>query len=487
MKNFSVSKGRIILVAMLFPLFFINVKDSHDWGDDFTQYLIQARNLIEGIPQSENGLIQNDEAPYAIKAYPVGLPLLISPIYYFFNLKIFPYCVLFSVVLFITGIISFEFFRKRTDIFSAIIIVLLFCYNVNTLAYKKQILSEIPFTCILMTFILWTQTKFYRKKYAWIITSVIIAALVSLRLAGIAIVAAFFLNQFLVIYRLKDAKSLLHSLKIFLFTACLSLLLFSALNDWLFPIFSAGLFSFYGSAFQSHSLQLASNARFYYKISEFMFPFFGGYVPGFWIILAISGWIIAFIKKNSFAEYAFPFYILIILIYPYTNAGLRFLIPVLPLLIYYLYYFIVEVKTFLRINSFLPAALILILLLFSYMSPVKSIINTQHEIEEGPQEQVSVELFSYLKGLPADAVMVFCKARAISLYSGHRSLYSIKDQERKSIYKLFQRQKILFLIVAKVGIDDEIYDPVLTNYIGSYQNDYKKVWENARFNVYRQW
>ena len=45
-----------VLIGLLLPLFYINVKDSHDWGDDFAQYFIQARNILEGRPQTDNGL-----------------------------------------------------------------------------------------------------------------------------------------------------------------------------------------------------------------------------------------------------------------------------------------------------------------------------------------------------------------------------------------------------------------------------------------------
>ena len=116
---------RIITAILLLPLFFINVKDSHDWGDDFAQYLLQARNIVDGRPQTDNGLLVNIKDPvYAIEAYPVGFPLLISPIYNFSKLSIFPYCILISLILFICGILCFEFFRKRTGEFTSLILTL---------------------------------------------------------------------------------------------------------------------------------------------------------------------------------------------------------------------------------------------------------------------------------------------------------------------------------------------------------------------------
>ena len=333
-------KFRIVIVLLLIPLFFINVKDSHDWGDDFAQYLIQAKNIIEHRPQTENGLLQNEKDPaYAIQAYPVGFPLIISPVYFFWKYNILPYYILISILLFLTGYLSFEYFRKRTDIFTSIIITLLFCYNVSTLDLKKQILSEIPFTCLLMAVVLWPETKYYRKKYSWVVTAILLAFLASIRLAGFAIIAGYILYELIEIKNQRGGKESYSKFVRLCLTILTAFLLFILLNGILYPINPGGLFSFYSTAFQSHEIQLLNNLKFYYKVVEFLFPFYGSWIPSIWIIIALAGWLIRLIKSPSLGEYIFPFYSLIIIFYPYTNAGLRFLIPLLPFLIYYSYYF----------------------------------------------------------------------------------------------------------------------------------------------------
>ena len=35
------------LFILLLPLFYINVKSTHDWGDDFAQYINEAKNIGE--------------------------------------------------------------------------------------------------------------------------------------------------------------------------------------------------------------------------------------------------------------------------------------------------------------------------------------------------------------------------------------------------------------------------------------------------------
>jgi hypothetical protein len=480
-------KFRVVVVLLLLPLFFLNLKNSHDWGDDFAQYLLQARNIVEGRPQTDNGLLQNaDDPAYAIQAYPVGLPLIISPLYYFWKGSILPYCILNSCILFLTGLLLFEYFKKRVNAVAAIIITLLFCYSESVLDLKKQILSEIPFTCMLMLLVLWIGTTLSQKKYSWIFIGFLLAFITSIRLAGIAVVAGYILFELITIFRVVNLKERTYELKRLIFSILSAIFIFITLNGILFPINPGGLFSFYSTAFQSHEIQLMTNLKFYYTVVEYLFPFYGSWIPSVWILIALAGWSINLIKSPTLAEYIFPFYALIIIFYPYTNAGLRFIIPLLPLLIYYCYYFFNWIFSRVTVNSHIVSSAILIIALTAYTNPLRGIIKSQSAVEDGPQQKVSEELFTFLRSTPEDAVMVFCKARAISLYSNHSSLYTAKNQTNEEAFTQFHRYNLLYLIIAKVPADNEIYDPRLLDFISTYKEKYERVWENEHFNVYRQ-
>ena len=478
---------RTLTVIFLLPLFFINVKDSHDWGDDFAQYLIQARNIVEGRPQTENGLLVNEKDPvYAIEAYPVGIPLLIAPIYYFSKLKILPYCILFSVVLFITGIFSFEFFRRRTTELTAMFLTLLFCYNASIIELKKQILSEIPFTCLLIFLLIWPELKIYRKNYSWLITGLLFALLVSTRVSGLSILISFIIFEIKNIFVNNKLQERNKNISKLIFSLVSALIIFFLLNQILFPIKSGNLFGFYSNAFSSHELQASINLDFYYTVAKYLFPFYGSWIPSFWIIIALCGWLLRFIKNSSFSEYVLPLYSLVIIFYPYSNAGLRFIIPILPLLLFYSWYFIYWLFSLTGETAKWISAGVLIIVLSAYVGPLINIISTQPFVEEGPQQKESIELFNYLKSTPPASAVVFCKARAITLYSGHPSLYTAKNESNEDAFVQFHRYNLLYLVIANVQQGDEIYDPGLLNFISLYKNQYELVWENRCFNVYRQ-
>ena len=49
-----------LLAVMVFvPLLFLNLRNDHDWGDDFAQYLEQAENISLGKPMAQTGYIYN--------------------------------------------------------------------------------------------------------------------------------------------------------------------------------------------------------------------------------------------------------------------------------------------------------------------------------------------------------------------------------------------------------------------------------------------
>ncbi len=480
----NVKKYRILLALLLLPLFFINVKDSHDWGDDFAQYLIQAKNIVENKPQTENGLLFDSNTPaYAIAAYPVGLPLLIAPIYYFAKLDIQPYCVFFSLALFITGIICFEYFRKKTSLIFSVFLALIFCYNFQILELKKQILSEIPFTCILMLLFVWAESVHYKKKYALIVTAILLAFLISLRLAGFAAIIGFVfygLNQML---KNNNRQNNLFRL---ILSIALAFLLFILLNKLLFPIGPGHLASFYFNSFQTHDLLFLKNISLYYSVSQYIFPFFGTWIPAVWILLALCGWLIRSIQSGSLSEYIFPIYLAVILFYPYGEGGARFLLPILPLLIFYLGYFLKFILTPLGRKTNLILTSIYLLMILACASPVWNILNHQKEIEDGPQKETSREMFTFIKTLPSNSIFVFCRARAFSLYTGRKVLYTIRDQSPEKTFDQFQHYKSIYLVAPKNNSGSNLKDSGLENLLRIHKEHYENIWENKAFEIYRQ-
>ena len=114
-KIFSDPRYVIVIAAILFlPLLFLGTRTSHDWGDDFAQYIHQAANIVKGIPQSETGFIYSQQNYIGPQAYPVGFPLLLAPVYALAGNNITAFTTFISLMYIILGLLMVIFYRKRS-------------------------------------------------------------------------------------------------------------------------------------------------------------------------------------------------------------------------------------------------------------------------------------------------------------------------------------------------------------------------------------
>lgn len=122
----------------------LTLKDGHNWGDDFSQYIINARNIVEGKPYASGIMLENPTI------YPPGLPLVLAPLVKVFgvNFKVlkglnilFWY---FSIVFFYWTV-SRAGERRLAALGSVFLAASSYFFF-----YKQNVLSDIPlffFTC----------------------------------------------------------------------------------------------------------------------------------------------------------------------------------------------------------------------------------------------------------------------------------------------------------------------------------------------------
>jgi 4-amino-4-deoxy-L-arabinose transferase-like glycosyltransferase len=132
-----------IFIRIMFTLaIFVNLwtlKDGHNWGDDFAQYIINARNIIESKPFASGVMLDN------AVIYPPGLPLLLAPVLKVFglNFKILKFLNIFCWYLAIIFIYAL-FVRLEGRRFALMAAVFL-AFSSFFFVYKQNVLSDIPF------------------------------------------------------------------------------------------------------------------------------------------------------------------------------------------------------------------------------------------------------------------------------------------------------------------------------------------------------
>lgn len=136
------SQRKIIFALGIILFLAVNIstlKDGHNWGDDFAQYIINARNIAEHKPYNEGVMLDNPAIT------PPGYPILLAPLIKFFgvNFKILksiniPFWLLF---VWLTYQFCFRYLEKET----ALLVSLAFLSSSCFFTLKQNVISDIPF------------------------------------------------------------------------------------------------------------------------------------------------------------------------------------------------------------------------------------------------------------------------------------------------------------------------------------------------------
>jgi 4-amino-4-deoxy-L-arabinose transferase-like glycosyltransferase len=144
--NKEIRDGQSVPYLFFLLLFLLGViiniwtlKDGHNWGDDFAQYIIQAQNIIEGKPYAQGVMLDNPTSSQP------GFPLLISPLIKLFGLN---FKILKSLNIFfwyLSIILLYPVFRKVGGRRFAVSVSLLLAFSSFIFLFKQNILTDIPF------------------------------------------------------------------------------------------------------------------------------------------------------------------------------------------------------------------------------------------------------------------------------------------------------------------------------------------------------
>ena len=135
------------LCAFLIGMFFLTtIREGHDWGDDFSQYIGHAQNLARGESYADTGYIYNPQNPVVgPRLYPPGFPVLLAPVVGMFGLDLRPMKIL--VLGFFVGslLVMVRLFRTVLPTPYLAALVLIVGLNPYFWELKDHVLSDIPF------------------------------------------------------------------------------------------------------------------------------------------------------------------------------------------------------------------------------------------------------------------------------------------------------------------------------------------------------
>jgi len=468
-------------------LYILTIRTGHPWGGDFAMYIMNARNLVEGVDYKFTQYITTDFVPHDYigpQAYPPVFPAMLAPIYALTGLTLWPMKVLVIVSFGVALWLIYRVLEAQGMTSLAMISALLVGICPWIWDFKDDIRSDLPFLMFLFGAIHAVQITTRQQNlnllssFAW---GLMIGTLVFLaygsRPVGIMLLPAIALHYLM--HKPRRIPLLAVITATFGFFFLWQRYYLQAVNSFtkpftLEPEVIVGNLIAYPAAFSNF---FDSGYSDYLRYATFVVL----------AALAFTGFLVRLRERITIVE-LFPFFYLIPFVFYVYVWQQRYLIPILPLFIFWALF---GIRVTLSRFGDLPAkkgtaGLTLLLVALSLASYSQQEYPT---LEEGIARQESKELFAYLRDETAsDSVIVFFKPRVSSLYAARRSApyYGFTTFDR--FWQYLNYIEASHIVIEHPRLLGPVYGTgpdFLNAFVKQYPLAFEQVFVNPDFIIYR--
>lgn len=454
----------------------------HEWGDDFASYIMQAQSIWDGTTrqfvQHNAFTIFESSNQIGPVAYPWGYPLILTPVY---ALKgIHPLALKLPGLFFYGGFLGCLYLLVRTRLtqMESLLVVSVFAFNPLLLDFLDQVLSDIPFLFFSTLALLLMTSHRERSIFEHIALGFSIACAFFIRTTGILLLGSFLVAKIVTAWSHRQDKELL---KRYVKDAVVVASTFGFLWILYAVLFPGGGESYFA---QYRDFKISAAISFINGYFQLFSSFFGE--NQIWRVLNYAFFLFFLIGAWKQRRWDFVFVIffviwmLLLITWP-SWQGPRFIFPLLPVFIYFIFQGMKSIleklpKTYERVGQWTFYGFwSLIVIVFLFNSSMKAYINvTTGRSINGPFDSYSREVYSYIQEkTPANSIIIFFKPRLMRLMTGHDSFMSTEcDRMSKGDYLVLSR---------KVGNNQQIPPEE----IGRCNLPLEEVLENNRFVIYR--
>ncbi len=480
--------GLVTLFTCASLIYYFTIFPDHNWGGDFAQYLHQAINITQGQAMDDTGYIYSRYTPsLGPRAYPPGFPLLLAPVYALFGLNITAFQIEIILFQLLAFIVIYLIYRREVAVPTALMLLMMMAFSPYIISFKRQIMSDVPFMLVSLTFVLWIEHAYQHQKFGkW---SIVAAALLAfacylIRTIGFVVIIALIVSDLI-------RRRRLTRFSITTTLVAVGLVLVSRL------LLGGGEESYLDQLADYSPMILVNGTEHYLihsirgfwagpsiNIGEYNFPFL-------WLAaipLIIFGFILRAKRSTLFLELFFLFHLFIILAWPSVQE-LRFLYPILPLFLLYagigfehcLYWLM---KHFNPKLAYTAAVLAASGLLVIYAVRTQKVIASETLYPDGPYTSTAVEMFDFVQTQTDPAsVFIFVKPRVLALYTNRMASTYPYGQSSAVAAAYLQEIHADYLVIKNTDVDH--VNPSIFSLLESCQTAFHSVFHNNDFEIYR--
>lgn len=433
-----------------------SLTSGHNWGGDFSAYIMQTQSLVEGTPldfiEANHFTMQYSSYPLGPIVYPWGFPALLAPFYAVFGLNMIALKSVGVITFLLFLILLWLGFRKDHSFVWLLSLICFFALNPTLLMFMNEILSDIPFllfstaSVMLIGRFIIEKRRLISPVFDNALLGVSMAAAFFIRTNGILLPITLGMTQCIVLaqrlWQRKPAQDNWSSIlkqPISLSRAdvqalCISLLPYasfiSILSLWRALLPEGGSSHMYYLSIVSPD-SIIHHWHYYVDLPVEFFTgaphsylFYGASVP-----LAITGGFQRYRKDPHMILYVILTFLLYIFWPPIQ--GLRFLFPIFP---FYVSFGLTGLEIFQRGATGIERILrktvcllfiLLILFYFGKHSISRAYDNLTHnrETTSGPFVETSRHMFAFVEEYTEpESTIVFFKPRVMRMMTGRNSL-----------------------------------------------------------------
>ena len=468
----AVAAAIVVLVGVFYLL---TIRPGHYWGDDFALYILHAKNIAEGTPYGETGFIYNASyASLSPRTYPPVYPLMLAPVIRWGGMNLeamkMETMLLFPAALFVI----FLLFRYELRFDYAVALLAMLGFSPFFWDFKDGIRSDVPF-------LFFVYLAFWGVHLAGKAAASRSSLLPGTLLAGVAACLACETRTlgFLIVPSLWASDLVIHKKPTRLTVAVTLMCAAWVVLQTVILGRDASYFDQFAGwsprVILSNSIYAASLAYFwangYSKVAAaILCMIFCG--------LAVCGYLAKARERVTILEVFLPLYLLVIVSWP-AEQGFRFLIPIMPLFLFYSFLGLERIRSLGRIRLERRVFVALMAAVFiSYAGEYSTMDFKSPGV--GVHTESAGEFFKFVAGQTRkDDVFVFAKPRALVLFTGRRASACHVPRDDMELWNFFE--KIGATYVALGPPDDK----PLRALVERNGDRFVPVYSNADFRIYR--
>lgn len=463
------------IIVLVVAFYLLTLRPGHYWGDDFALYILHARNIAEGASYGDTGYIYNPSYPFlSPRTYPPMYPLMLAPIIRWGGMNLeamkIETMLFFPAALFVV----FLLFKHDLRFDYTIALMVMLGFSPFFWDFKDGIRSDLPF--LFFVYLAFLGVHLANKAAAsrssllpgTLLAGVAAGLACEARTLGLLIVPSLWVSD-LVIHkkptRLTVAVTLMCAAWVVLQTALLGrdASYFDQFAGWSprvilsNSVYAASLAHFWANGYDKSAAALLC------------LVFCG---------LAACGYLAKARERVTILEVFLPLYLLVILNWP-AEQGFRFLIPVIPLLLFYSFLGLERIRSLGRIQLERRVFVGLMAAVFlSYAGEYSTMDFKSPGI--GVHTKSAGKFFKFVAGQTRkDDVFVFAKPRALALFTGRHAAACHKPRDDADLWNYLQKINATY---AALGPPD---DEPLRLLVEQHCDCFDPVYSNADFRVYR--